>query len=319
MDSNTSATIEPTKMYNYLNGMAENPIVFILLAVIIIAYFIFFVSLGNKGNGVQDSTSSSLFGDSSAADGSNSGNGFIAIIVVVILMLLVYNVFKYFFSIDIVASVSSLFKGGNQIDIKINQDSQMTNSGMPSSGVPNSGIPSNSNPGSMNGGIVNPGYIPSNANGQQVFNIPGNYYSYKDAKSLCKAYGAELASYDQVEKAYNDGSEFCNYGWSEGQMALFPTQKATYEKLQKIEGHENDCGRPGINGGYMANPDLQFGANCYGYKPKIRTEEEEMMRNVTPYPKSEKDILMEQKVSYWKSKLDQILVSPFNYTSWSKI
>lgn len=317
MDSNTSATIEPTKMYNYLNGMAENPIVFILLAVIIIAYFIFFVSLGNKGNGVQDSTSSSIFGDSDVDSGSNSGNGFIAIIVVVILMLLVYNVFKYFFSIDIVASVSNLFKGGNQIDIKINEDSKMPTSGAP--GMPSSSVPSSGMPSSMNGGNTTPGYSPSNATGQQVFNIPGNYYSYKDAKSLCKAYGSELATYDQVEQAYNDGSEFCNYGWSEGQMALFPTQKATYEKLQKTEGHENDCGRPGINGGYMANPDLQFGVNCYGYKPKITSEEEEMMRNVTPYPKSEKDILMEQKVSYWKSKLDQILVSPFNYTSWSKI
>jgi hypothetical protein len=312
MDSNTSATIEPTKMYDYLNGMAENPIVFILLALIIIAYFIFFVSLGNKGNGVQDSTSSSIFGDSDVDSGSNSGNGFIAIIVVVIFMLLVYNVFKYFFSIDIVASVSNLFKGGNQIDIKINQDSKMPSSGMP--GMPSSGMP-----GMPSSGVPSSSaYTPSNA-GQQVFNIPGNYYSYKDAKSLCKAYGSELATYDQVEQAYNDGSEFCNYGWSEGQMALFPTQKSTYEKLQKTEGHENDCGRPGINGGYMANPELQFGVNCYGYKPKITSEEEEMMRNVTPYPKSEKDILMEKKVAYWKSKLDEILVSPFNYTSWSKI
>jgi hypothetical protein len=31
-------------------------------------------------------------------------------------------------------------------------------------------------------------------------------------------------------------------------MALFPTQKETWDKLQKIKGHEHDCGRPGING-----------------------------------------------------------------------
>ena len=28
------------------------------------------------------------------------------------------------------------------------------------------------------------------------------------------------------------------------------------------------CGNPGINGGYFANPDLKFGVNCYGIKPK---------------------------------------------------
>jgi hypothetical protein len=36
-------------------------------------------------------------------------------------------------------------------------------------------------------------------------------------------------------------------------MALYPTQYNTWKELQKIKGHENDCGRPGINGGYMIN------------------------------------------------------------------
>ena len=48
---------------------------------------------------------------------------------------------------------------------------------------------------------------------------------------------------------------------------LFPTQKSTYDKLQEIEGHENDCGRPGVNGGYIDNPNVRFGVNCYGVKP----------------------------------------------------
>ena len=62
---------------------------------------------------------------------------------------------------------------------------------------------------------------------KQVFNIPGNHYTYDDAKAMCKAYNAELATYDQVEQAYNLGADWCNYGWSDGQMALFPTQKQT--------------------------------------------------------------------------------------------
>ena len=48
------------------------------------------------------------------------------------------------------------------------------------------------------------------------------------------------------------------------QLALFPTQYGKWERLQKIKGHENDCGRPGINGGYIDNPNVKFGINCYG-------------------------------------------------------
>ena len=43
------------------------------------------------------------------------------------------------------------------------------------------------------------------------------------------------------------------------------------------------------------------------------------MQNTSPYPKTEKDILLEKKVDYWKGKIDDILVSPFNYNSWSKV
>ena len=102
-------------------------------------------------------------------------------------------------------------------------------------------------------------------------------------------------------------------------MALFPTQKNTFNELQKIKGHEHDCGRPGVNGGYIGNPNVKFGVNCFGYKPSITSEEEEMMQNTSPYPKTEKDILLEKKVDYWKNKIDDILVSPFNYNSWSKV
>lgn len=158
---------------------------------------------------------------------------------------------------------------------------------------------------------------PYNDNDPQVFNIPGNYYNYEDAKSICKAYGAELATYDQIEAAYNKGAEWCNYGWSEGQMALFPTQKTTYANLQKIKNHENDCGRPGVNGGYMINPELKFGVNCYGPKPPINQTEASLMKNASPYPKTLEDIVQEKKTDHWKSILNEILVSPFNYKQWN--
>jgi hypothetical protein len=155
-------------------------------------------------------------------------------------------------------------------------------------------------------------------NRKQVFNIPGNTYNYEDGKAICKAYGGDLATYEQVEDAYNNGGEWCNYGWSDKQMALFPTQQNTYNNLQKIKGHEHDCGRPGINGGYIANPDIKFGVNCYGNKPKINSNEAELMKTMSPYPETKQDIEFQQKVDFWKNKTKEILLSPFNYNSWGE-
>ena len=95
-------------------------------------------------------------------------------------------------------------------------------------------------------------------------------------------------------------------------------KQASYDSLQKIEGHENDCGRPGINGGYIANPNVQFGANCYGIKPLITQEEHDLMKTMTPYPETEKDKEFQRQVNTLKNKVNEILVSPFNYKSWTQ-
>ena len=110
-----------------------------------------------------------------------------------------------------------------------------------------------------------------------IWPLKNNLYTYDDAQAICKAHNSRLATYDEVEAAYNNGAEWCNYGWSDGQMALFPTQQKTYDELQKIEGHENDCGRPGVNGGYIENPAVKFGVNCFGYKPRMNSTEQELM------------------------------------------
>ena len=122
-----------------------------------------------------------------------------------------------------------------------------------------------------------------------------------------------------IEKAYKDGAEWCSYGWSENQLALFPTQKDTWNRLQTIEGHENDCGRAGINGGYIANPNVKFGANCYGYKPKITQDDKDMMDSTPLYPKTLKDVKEEKRVDYWRRMIPDILVAPFNKNVWSLI
>lgn len=232
----------------------------------------------------------SSLGNGQNADGttaSNKGGVMGIIIIIVLVLLIVANALQYFFSINVTAYVQGLFTPKTQVDIVVDQSAYQ------------------------------PSPVPEIKFKKQVFNIPGNYYNYENAKALCKAYGANLATYEQIEDAYKHGAEWCNYGWSDGQMALFPTQQKTFNKLQTVKGHEHDCGRPGINGGYIANPQVQFGVNCYGNKPKMTSQEEELMqKNTTPYPESAQDLAFQKRVDFWKTKVDEILVSPFNYNSW---
>ena len=153
----------------------------------------------------------------------------------------------------------------------------------------------------------------------QVFHLRGNKYDYENAKAVCKAYGSRLANYDDMQKALKDGAEWCSYGWSEGQAALFPTQKETWDKLQKIKGHENDCGRPGLNGGYMANPNVRFGVNCFGYKPNPNASSQKLMETETVYPKSAKELAFEERVKKWRKEVKNLTISPFNGERWSII
>lgn len=152
---------------------------------------------------------------------------------------------------------------------------------------------------------------------EEVFHVSGNKYRYVDAEPICKAYGARLANYDEIEKAYNNGAEWCGYGWSQDQMAFFPTQKKTWRKMQDSETHKNDCGRPGINGGYFDNPDIKFGVNCFGIKPDMTDKEKCLMDNTSYYDIPD-DPIENARENYWKSKLDKLLLSPFNQNKWTR-
>ena len=152
--------------------------------------------------------------------------------------------------------------------------------------------------------------------GKEVFNIGGNHYTYSDAEAICKSFDSELADYDQIEQSYNNGGEWCNYGWSKNQMALFPTQKKTWDNLQDSPATKNNCGRPGINGGYMSNPALRFGVNCYGIKPSKR-DIDYAPQGDRPY-KSPQDKLIESKTEFWKQNKDKLRLNHYNSNEWSK-
>jgi hypothetical protein len=273
---NTTSTTDPVNMYNYLNSYILNPMVFIIILLILVAYYVFSSSLGSDSSGAPG-----------LGNGDDDGSTVMGIIIVAILVvLIIVNAFQYFFSINVTAYIEDLFSPTTKVDIVVDQSTYQPTS------------------------------VPEIKFKKQVFNIPGNYYDYDNAKAVCQAYGANLATYDQIEKAYDSGAEWCNYGWSADKLALFPTQKKTYDRLQTIPGHENDCGRTGVNGGYIANPNIKFGINCYGNKPKITSEEDDLMKTATPYPETAKDLAFQKRIDFWKNKVDEILVSPFNYDTW---
>lgn len=223
-------------------------------------------------------------------DTSNGSTNILSILLGgVVLVVILLNGFQYFFNINLTARLNNLFTDTPSLDLTVEQPISEQD--------------------------IAP--VPEIKIKKQVFHVPGNKYTFDNAKALCQAYGSRLATYSEIEDSYENGSEWCSYGWSDKQLALFPTQKDTWNYLQTVEGHENDCGRAGINGGYIANPNVKFGANCYGYKPKITDTELDLMQTAPLYPKSLKDIKQERLVEHWRRKIPEILVSPFNKNVWS--
>jgi hypothetical protein len=151
--------------------------------------------------------------------------------------------------------------------------------------------------------------------GREVFSVSANKFTYNDAEPLCKALGAELATYEQVKEAWGKGADWCNYGWVKGQMAVYPTQKETWEKAQAgSEDQRMSCGNPGMNGGFFDNPELRFGVTCYGQKPDQSKHDEDRVASI---PKSPASLDFDKKVAVFRSEADHMGVLPFNTGKWN--
>ena len=148
---------------------------------------------------------------------------------------------------------------------------------------------------------------------KQVFNVSDNVFNYDEARSVCEAYNGDLASLEQMVDAYKNGADWCNYGWSEGQLALYPTQEDSFNKLEMNPETRGQCGLPGINGGYFENKNLKFGANCFGVKPKPNLRQQDKLLN-------EQYLLnpLSREAQRYQARIDDFEVSPFSRKKWSK-
>ena len=258
---------------------------FIIIILVVIGMFYFIITA--LGSGESHDNESTISTHTSILE---------ILLWAVFIVIVLLNGFQYFFNTNITTELSNLFSTSPKIAI--------------SETVPA--------PSATSGGDLGAG--PSLKMRKQVFHIPASVYDYDNAKALCQAYGANLANIDQMEEAHKSGAEWCSYGWSDNQMILYPTQKATWDELQKgaDPAKKNSCGRPGINGGYIADASMKAGVNCYGPKPEMNQGSSKMMANIQNYESGKMiDPLHEARIQQMKDKINDVVIAPFNKGAWS--
>ena len=262
-----------------INNFGSNyRVLFILIIVIIIFYLFFSLS------GINSESYPLLY--------------FIHnVLWILLVFIILLNTSSYFFNIDIINEINNFFTNKNQQDIDIEFAFEKEKEKDISLNV----VDTSSN-------IVN----------KEVFHIPGNKFTYHDAKAICKAFDSEIATYEQLKNAQQNGASWCSYGWTEDQLALYPTNENDWNKLQNKSDNRYDCGLPGINGGHIKNTHIKMGANCYGIKPeKSKLEKDlELNKNNPLYAKTYKEYIFDKRTNEWKDKLGNIVIKGFNNETW---
>lgn len=293
---------------NYLNNFTQHPYVLIalfFLILIIIIYYIFFNNLG-------------------ANTYNNSSFDYISSLIWFIFLIVIFiNALVYFFNINIFTEIRDIiFMLFNDVkNLPNNISNPENNKDISGQDISNQDISGQN----LTGKDVSDQNIYDEENNniskykKEVYHLPGQRFTYNDAKAVCKSLNSTLADHKQLSDAQKIGASWCSYGWSKDKLALYPTTQTEFDELQKREGHEYDCGLPGINGGYISNPYIKMGANCYGYKPKKSDLEKQYLDESSRFPKTEKELLFDERVDYWKKRLGNILISPFNNEKWYKL
>jgi hypothetical protein len=281
---------EVSGMFSWMDGKIDEfikpRVIVLILVVVAMAYFVI-NALAGGGTAEADNKEGALFANVSIIE------IFLWAIFIVIVLL---NGFQYFFNTNITTEISNIFSTKPQITI--------------SQAVPEEAVAA----------ATDLGAGPSMKMRKQVFHIPTSIYDYDNAKALCNAYGADLANIDQMEEAHKSGAEWCSYGWSDNQMILYPTQKSTWDELQKSSdpAKKNSCGRPGVNGGYFEDASKKLGVNCYGPKPDMNPSSSKLMASVQNYEAGKMlNPEHESRVKQMKDKINDIVIAPFNKGAWS--
>ena len=251
-----------------------------------------------------------MINNSTMLSGSDSQTNFIlisvgALFALLALIIIYYVIIGYGRRVTPMPTRGNFTKSRNSPVSAANNNSTADGTAGKYDGLPPSQIPTNTPPAGM---------VATGTEGtKQVFNVSDNLFTYDDGEAVCRAYGSELATYEQVVDAYKKGANWCNYGWTKGQLALYPIQASFWQKYQDSDPEEAEsCGMPGINGGYFENKNMQFGVNCYGVK-RVPKDSEQMKSAYV----SDKEREIREKVNMFKRQLKNWKLMPFNEDKWS--
>jgi len=143
---------------------------------------------------------------------------------------------------------------------------------------------------------------------EEVFLVKNNIFLKNQGDKVCKAlFNSKLATKEQLNDSYNNGANWCNYGWIEKSEAYYPLQNDT--------DNATCLGKKGLNGGVM-DEDLNLGIHCYGVKPSENTFYP-LDKLYNDSSMSDKDLAM---LENYRKKLNAggIKITPFNNNAWSK-
>ena len=145
---------------------------------------------------------------------------------------------------------------------------------------------------------------------KEVFLVDNNIFSKSDASKVCKGlFNGTIANKEQLNENYNNGANWCNYGWDNDGEAYYPLQSDT---------NNSACeGSKGLNGGKMpTDASIKLGALCYGVKPEDG-KYSSLTKVYQDSAFSEGDL---QLLDNYRKKLTNggIKITPFNDKAWSR-
>ena len=147
----------------------------------------------------------------------------------------------------------------------------------------------------------------------EVYSTTKNIWTYDDAEAVCKSQGAELASYDQLVKAAENGAHWCNLGWVKSETtndgepfkyAHYPVQRKEFNEVKKSK-YPNKCGqiwntkydeKPFSIQGGAYNKNNLLAVNCIGPKRQPLIDEKRKMERKEQL-NSQNDEDLSQKIS----------------------
>ena len=147
--------------------------------------------------------------------------------------------------------------------------------------------------------------------GNEVFLVRNNIFSQDQAPKVCKAlFNSSVATKDQLQDSYNNGANWCNYGWTK-------EEDQAYYTLQEDSNKSFCGGKKGLNGGLLDdNNNYKLGIHCFGKKPS-ELEYSSLEKIYQDSSLSENDIALLEEYRK-KMNVGGIKIAPFNNKNWSQ-